>query len=221
MEWFSSDFLHALSPQLADFTKDDITKIWESVSECYRQELLLKKTVRLMGVGTMHVTENTYWYGNMESFKAERPVFNVDKPYLVGKKLPNEKRSQPEDLEAAEVIYAEVALRLHIPKKKVLKCIEATTKVFVWALSKGKNVDFVLRNVGILVCREGRVTMRFYENLLRDVDKTGKLANAFLQTPRLRPLIVARTERTIFRMPPGGVFVLPHFAKKVELREPQ
>ncbi|KFQ96441.1 Coiled-coil domain-containing protein 81, partial [Nipponia nippon] len=86
-----------------------------------------------------------------------------------------------EDLEAAEVIYTEVALRLHVPKEKVLKCIKATVKVFVWALSKGKNFDFVFKNVGILLCREGRVTMRFFENLLREVDKTGKLANAFLQ----------------------------------------
>ncbi|NWH44551.1 CCD81 protein, partial [Fregata magnificens] len=86
-----------------------------------------------------------------------------------------------EDLGVAEVIYTEVALRLHIPKAKVLKCIEATMKVFVWALSKQKNFDFVFKNLGILVCRKGRVIMRFFEDLLRDVDKTGKLANSFLQ----------------------------------------
>ena len=102
-----------------------------------------------------------------------------------------------EDLEVDEVIYAEVALRLHIPKAKVLKCIEATMKVFAWALSERKNFDFVFKNIGILVCREGSVIMRFFEDLLRDMDKTGKLANAFLQVS------VARFQCTLYPLARG------------------
>ena len=103
-----------------------------------------------------------------------------------------------EDLEVDEVIYAEVALRLHIAKAKVLKCIEATMKVFAWALSERKNFDFVFKNIGILVCREGSVIMRFFEDLLRDVDKTGKLANAFLQVS------LARFQCTLYPLARGS-----------------
>ncbi|KAM6236786.1 uncharacterized protein M6G45_013495 [Spheniscus humboldti] len=41
--------------------------------------------------------------------------------------------------------------------------------------------NFVFKNFGILVCRGRRVVMRFFEDLRRDVDKTGILANAFLR----------------------------------------
>ncbi|KFM10474.1 hypothetical protein AS27_11502, partial [Aptenodytes forsteri] len=86
-----------------------------------------------------------------------------------------------EELEVVELICAEATLHLHIPEKKVLKCVEATMKVIAWALTEGKDFDFVFKNFGILVCRGRRVVMRFFEDLLRDVDKTGILANAFLQ----------------------------------------
>lgn len=86
-----------------------------------------------------------------------------------------------EDLEVAELIYAEAAFQLCIPKKRVLKCVKATTNVIAWALTEGKDFDFVFKNFGILVCRGGRVVMRFFEDLLREVDKTGILANTSLQ----------------------------------------
>ncbi|KFQ95723.1 hypothetical protein Y956_03167, partial [Nipponia nippon] len=86
-----------------------------------------------------------------------------------------------EELEVAKLIYAEAAFRLHIPEKKVWKCVEATMKVIAWALTEGKDFDFVFKNFGILVCRGRRVVMRFFEELLRDVDKSGVLADAFLQ----------------------------------------
>ena len=90
-----------------------------------------------------------------------------------------------EDLEVAELIYAEVAFYLSIPKKKVLKCVKATTNVIAWALTEGKDFDFVFKNFGILVCRGRRVVMRFFEDLLRDVDKTGILANTALRVSLL------------------------------------
>lgn len=86
-----------------------------------------------------------------------------------------------EELKVSELIYAEAALRLHMPKKKVLKCLEATMIVIAWALTEGKDFDVVFKNLGILVCRGKTVIMRFFEDLLRDVDKTGVLVNNFLQ----------------------------------------
>ncbi|XP_064326648.1 coiled-coil domain-containing protein 81-like [Phalacrocorax carbo] len=209
MEWFSSAFLHALSPHLADFTKEEMASIWDSVSECYRQKLLLNKAVRLMGMATVYIREEDFCHGNKASVKVQKPMFHLDKPVLLEKKLCYETRSRPEDSEVAELIYAEVAFYLSIPKKKVLKCVKATTNVIAWALTEGKDFDFVFKNFGILVCRGRRVVMRFFEDLLRDVDKTGILANTALRKSSLRPLVIARNETAVFQMPPGGIFVFP------------
>ncbi|KAM6116757.1 uncharacterized protein FYN12_010906 [Phoenicopterus ruber ruber] len=219
MEWFSSAFLHVLSPQLADFTKKEMATIWDSVSECYRQELLMNKFVRPMDVSTVYIREEGFCNGDKVRFKVQRPVFHLDQPFPVGTKLCYEPRSWPKDLEVAKLIYTKAALRLHIPRKRVLKCIEATVKVIVWALAEGKDFDFVFKNFGVLVCRGRRVVMRFLEDLLRDVDKTGILANTYLQTSSLRPLIIARTETAVFQMPPGGIFVFPQFVYKNETSE--
>lgn len=86
-----------------------------------------------------------------------------------------------DELKVSELIYAKAALRLRTPKKKVLKCLEATTIVIAWALTEGKDFDVVFKNLGILVCRGKTVIMRFFEDLLQDVDKTGVLVNNFLQ----------------------------------------
>ncbi|KAM7084054.1 uncharacterized protein J5F26_013542 isoform 2-T2 [Ciconia maguari] len=191
----------------------EIATIWDSVSECTRQELLLNNTVRLMGMGTVYIREEDFCDGNRASFKVQRPMFHLDKPVEVGNKLRYETRSQPDELEVAELIYTEAALRLSIPKKKVLKCVEATVRVIAWALTEGKDFDFVFKSFGILVCRGRRVVMRFFEDLLQDVDKTGILKSS------LRPLVTARKETAVFHMPPGGIFVFPQFEYKNEMSE--
>ncbi|XP_009585475.1 PREDICTED: coiled-coil domain-containing protein 30-like, partial [Fulmarus glacialis] len=42
----------------------EIANIWDSVSECYHQELLMNKTVRLMGMGTVCIREEDFCNGN-------------------------------------------------------------------------------------------------------------------------------------------------------------
>ena len=55
-------------------------------------------------------------------------------------------------LEAAEANSAQVGVRTQVSKWKVSFCLEVTLKLFVWALSEGKDFDSVFKNVGVLVC---------------------------------------------------------------------
>ena len=63
------------------------------------------QTVRLMGVGRVHTMEKTFSSGNMESFKAERPVFNLDKAFLVGSKLCYENRLWPGKMRPSDLCF--------------------------------------------------------------------------------------------------------------------
>ncbi|XP_017687443.1 PREDICTED: coiled-coil domain-containing protein 81-like [Lepidothrix coronata] len=205
--------LLALSPDLVYFSKDVITKIWDCVSECCRQDLLLKKRVGLMGLGTIHIMKKPIWQGKLEGFLVDSPEFDLDKPFLVGNKLPHGNSLAPELSKADELVCAEVALRLHVPKATVVMCIKATTRVFEWALSSRQNFDFVFKDIGVLVCRGGHVAMRFFEGLAREVAQSENLADSLLQSPNLRQSFIARTEKDISELPPGGVLVLPHFVQ--------
>ncbi|XP_027567595.2 coiled-coil domain-containing protein 81-like [Pipra filicauda] len=205
--------LLALSPDLVYFSKDVITKIWDCVSECCRQDLLLKKRVGLMGLGTIHIMKKPIWQGKLEGFLVDSPEFDLDKPFLVGNKLPHGNSLAPELSKADELVCAEVALRLHVPKATVVMCIKATTRVFEWALSSRQNFDFVFKDIGVLVCRGGHVAMRFFEDLAREVAQSENLADSLLQSPNLRQSFIAHTEKDISELPPGGVLVLPHFVQ--------
>ncbi|KFQ25577.1 hypothetical protein N332_01870, partial [Mesitornis unicolor] len=82
---------------------------------------------------------------------------------------------------AAESIYAGATCHLHMSKKKISNCVNTTARVIAWALTEGKDFDFVFKNFGILECRGRRVVFRFFEDLLRNMDRSRILAKAFLQ----------------------------------------
>ncbi|NXQ55007.1 CCD81 protein, partial [Anthoscopus minutus] len=82
---------------------------------------------------------------------------------------------------ADELVCDEVALRLHKPKATIVMCVKATLKICEWALSSGQNFDFVFKDIGILVCRGNRVVMRFFEDLVREVAQSQRLAEGLLQ----------------------------------------
>ncbi|NXD00136.1 CCD81 protein, partial [Certhia brachydactyla] len=80
-----------------------------------------------------------------------------------------------------ELVCAEVALRLHKPKDTTMMCIKATLKICEWALSSGQNLDFVFKDIGVLVCRQNHVVMRFFEDLVREVAQSQRMAEGLLQ----------------------------------------
>ncbi|CAN8198566.1 unnamed protein product [Coccothraustes coccothraustes] len=208
-----SGFFLALSPDLVYFHKDEIIKVWDCVSECCRQDLLLKKRVGLMGLGTIHIMKKPIWHGEGEGFMADTPEFELNKPLLVGKNLLHGQSPVPGLSKADELVCAEVALRLHKPKATIVMCIQATLKICEWALSSGQNLDFVFKDLGVLVCRGKHVAMRFSEGLVREVARSQCLTEGLLQSPNLKLLSIAHLEKDISQIPPGGVFVLPHFVQ--------
>ncbi|XP_075376747.1 putative coiled-coil domain-containing protein 144C [Mycteria americana] len=78
-------------------------------------------------------------------------------------------------------------------------------EVIAWALTKGKDFNFVFKRFSILVCRGRRVVMRFFEDLLRDVDKTRILASTFLQAGNITAQIpMAGTDSSSSHLNPGS-----------------
>ncbi|XP_063032777.1 coiled-coil domain-containing protein 81 [Melospiza melodia melodia] len=216
-----SGFFLALSPDLVYFHKDEIIKIWDCVSECCRQDLLLKKRVGLMGLGTIHIMKKPIWHGEGEGFMADTPEFELSKPLpLVGKNLRHGQSPVPGISRDDELICAEVAQHLHKPKATIMTCIKATLQICEWALSSGKNFDFVFKDIGVLLCRGKHVVMRFFEGLVQEVAQLQGLAEGLLQSLDLKLLSIAQLEKDMSQIPAGGVFVLPHFVQADGKSEP-
>ncbi|XP_077046302.1 coiled-coil domain-containing protein 81 [Agelaius phoeniceus] len=167
-----------------------------------------------MGLGTIHIMKKPIWYGEGEGFMADTPEFELNKPLpLVGKNLLHGQSLVPGLSKADELVCAEVALRLHKPKATIVLCIKATLSICEWALSSGKNFDFVFKDIGVLLCRGKHVAMRFFEGLVQEVAQLQGLAEGLLPSPNLKLLTIAHLEKDISQIPPGGVFVLPHFVQ--------
>ena len=53
------------------------------------------QAVRLMGMATVYIREEDFCHGNKASVKVQKPMFHLDKPVLLEKKLCYETRSRP------------------------------------------------------------------------------------------------------------------------------
>ncbi|KAM8792413.1 ATPase family AAA domain-containing protein 2-like [Eudromia elegans] len=215
MEAFCSTFLQSLSQQFVRFRKENPHELMPPFRVDIEQPYCCcPVAVQLAGVGNMYIMENYLCAVKNKSCHVRRPVLQLDPVFLLENNLSYENIPWPGHLEVAQVKPTTLVMRTHLSLQKVSVCLRAAETLLVWALSRGEDFDFVFKNIGVLVCRERKVTMRFYEDFLKEVDETGKLSKSFLRKPELRPLIIAHTESTVFQMPPGGVFVFPQFIRK-------
>ncbi|KAM8792412.1 ATPase family AAA domain-containing protein 2-like [Eudromia elegans] len=215
MEAFCSTFLQSLSQQFVRFRKENPHELMPPFRVDIEQPYCCcPVAVQLAGVGNMYIMENYLCAVKNKSCHVRRPVLQLDPVFLLQNNLSYENIPWPGHLEVAQVKPTTLVMRTHLSLQKVSVCLRAAETLLVWALSRGEDFDFVFKNIGVLVCRERKVTMRFYEDFLKEVDETGKLSKSFLRKPELRPLIIAHTESTVFQMPPGGVFVFPQFIRK-------
>lgn len=76
---------------------------------------------------------------------------------------------------AVPLDYAAIALETSHSLDTVENCVNETVMYLSRCISNGLNVDFVLRDMGVLLIRQKKVKMRFYENFLLSLDAAGNL----------------------------------------------
>ncbi|XP_025893072.1 coiled-coil domain-containing protein 81-like, partial [Nothoprocta perdicaria] len=166
-------------PMLRDLTTDDIVAVWGGVSNYIFRELILDKAVR-MEIGTFYLLNQDICMKDRDPLTVQQPVFVLSASYA----RPLGLRPVCEDIsdlfQTVPLNPTLISLETRYPQHKVEACIRETLRIFSRVLADGKDADLVFKNIGVLVIRERRAKMRFYEDFLRTIDRTGYLLEYLL-----------------------------------------
>nr|XP_009671415.1 PREDICTED: coiled-coil domain-containing protein 81-like [Struthio camelus australis] len=202
-----------ICPTLRKLTRDDVTKIWAAVSHYIRLQLLLNKAVKITGIGTFFIVKEQYPSGCKAPFILRRPVFMPSEAFVELRGLKPANEEILGDREIAQLNYPRIALEAAFSPDTVQGCVDETVFLFACYLLDGKNVDFVLKDVGILVVRGKDVRMRYCDQFLLTVDWSGNLMKALCSNPQTEDLVVTSREAAVYKMHPGCVLVFPAIAR--------
>ena len=86
----------------------------------------------------------------------------------------------PDHNHIEQLQYARIASDISVSQRTVEGCIEKTMRLFSLCIENGKNVAFVLNDVGMLVIQGKDVKIRFYKDFLKRLNGTEKMLEALL-----------------------------------------
>ncbi|NXC48692.1 CCD81 protein, partial [Penelope pileata] len=170
-DWKASE--RALFGTLMSLTTKEIVQIWDQVSLDVQRQLALSKSVKIVGLGTFAVCTQEQRMGRKGRWLIQRPVFQLSNVVRKILHLTSAKRTVPDSTPAVLLDYATIALETSHPLDAVEHCVNETVMYLSRCISNGLNVDFVLRDMGILLVRQKKVKMRFYEKFLLSLDVMG------------------------------------------------
>ncbi|XP_040505445.1 coiled-coil domain-containing protein 81 [Gallus gallus] len=172
-DWKASE--RALFPTLMSLTTKEIVQIWDQVSLDVQRQLALSKSIEIVGLGTFAVHTQELRRGRNDCLLIRRPVFQMSNIIRRIFDLNYAKRIMPGSTLAVPLDYAAIALETSHSLDTVENCVNETVMYLSRCISNGLNVDFVLRDMGVLLIRQKKVKMRFYENFLLSLDAAGNL----------------------------------------------
>ncbi|XP_064380106.1 uncharacterized protein LOC135330404 [Dromaius novaehollandiae] len=88
-------------------------------------------------------------------------------------------------------------------------------RLFSLCIENGKNVAFVLNDVGMLVIQGKDVKIRFYKDFLKRLNGTEKMLEALLGMPEMRDSVLSGTETVASQIRSGSVIVFPQYELQI------
>ena len=85
-----------------------------------------------------------------------------------------------DEIPVVQLSFEQIATDTGFRREAVQQCIEETLLFFAGAVAEGKEVELVLKDVGVLAVRRQVVTMNFFDHFLVEVDATGNMLPALL-----------------------------------------
>ncbi|XP_025902333.1 coiled-coil domain-containing protein 81-like isoform X2 [Nothoprocta perdicaria] len=195
-------------------SQGDIVSIWNGVSEYIHRHLLLNRGVKINGLGTFFVVRQ--YLPKRNDFPVQRPVFNLSTTVAVVHQIKYTNRDIPGDVMVLPVYHHKMRLEPFFRKRTVEQCMGETMICFSHLLGCEYDVDFVFRDIGVLVIREKRVQMRFYKEFLDTLDQTGTLAEALLHDPVTKDLVITDRKAIVPQSDDNdpGIFMFPRLEIK-------
>ncbi|XP_036180633.1 coiled-coil domain-containing protein 81 [Myotis myotis] len=199
-------------PTLPLLSQDDVSTIWEHVSEFVERQLSLHKGVQIPGLGTFTFMRQKFDVGN-KFILFERPVFIMAKKLVQLHGLKQNKVYTPGDIPVIPLNFVMISLEGSFNRDTVEGCVKETLLFLSRSISIKQNVEFTFKGIGVLMIKDGRVKMRFLKEFLCKMDGSGTLAKALANRPGTVDSVLSSRES--FRKLPNNVLAFP----RIELKE--
>ncbi|XP_062438585.1 coiled-coil domain-containing protein 81-like [Rhea pennata] len=182
----------------------------------------MNRGVKINGLGTFFVVRQYLPTRNNDLLPVQRPVFNLSVTAAVVHQIKYTNRDIPGDVMILPVYHHKMRLEPFFRKRTVERCMEETLICLSRLLENACDVDFVFRDIGVLVIRENRVRMRFYKEFLETLDQTGTLAEALLRDPMTKDSVITDRESIVPQSDDSdaGIFMFPRLEIKKVHRPP-
>ncbi|XP_074665934.1 uncharacterized protein LOC141916918 [Strix aluco] len=195
--------------------------VWDAVAGCIQEQLVLHKGVRIPALGCFDVVSRQIQVGE-EAVTIHRPVFRPARNLVEVCNLSDNKAYLPGNKELEPLKYSKVATAASVSRQKAAGCIQGTVSLLSYCLGKGKNVAFVLRDIGVLLIEGKTVQMKFYYDFLEMLSGKENLKQVIFKVPRLLDMVVSRMVPVASLSFSGHVVIFPElemeFVHKPPLR---
>ncbi|XP_065586451.1 coiled-coil domain-containing protein 81-like [Cyrtonyx montezumae] len=186
----------------------DRIAVWDAVAVYVQQQLLLRKGVRIPTFGSFSIVSKQIEVEGRTRV-LHWPAFCLARNLVETHRLMHNKEYLPGHKEVEPLKYSEVAAAASVTRQTGKACIFGTTFLVSHCLSKGENIAFVLKDIGVLLIEGTRVQMKFYYDLLAKITGKRKLEKVVFKVPRLLDMVVSTVAPVASLTSSGRVIVFP------------
>ncbi|KAM6158617.1 LOW QUALITY PROTEIN: coiled-coil domain-containing protein 81-like [Rhynchocyon petersi] len=181
-------------PTLPLLSQEDVSSIWEKVSEFVERQLLMNKGVQIPGLGIFTFTRQRLQVGNNKFIFLKRPIFVLAEKLVQLHRLEQNKIYTPGDIPVIPLNFTMLSVDLPFTRDIVEGCVRETLLFLSRTISTEQSMEFTFKGIGVLVIRESKVKMRFYKDFLSTVDGSGNLVKALTNRPGTVDSVLSSTE---------------------------
>ncbi|CAK6448919.1 unnamed protein product [Pipistrellus nathusii] len=205
-------------PTLPLLSQEDVSTIWEHISEFVERQLSIHKGVQIPGLGIFTFMRQKLDVGN-KCILFERPIFIMAEKLLQLHGLKQNRVYTPGDIPVVPLNFVMISLEGSLNRDTVEGCVKETLLFLSRSISIKQNVEFTFKGIGVLVIKDGGVKMRFLKDFLCKVDGSGALAKALANRPGTVDSVLS--SRDSFRKLPTNVLAFPRIEfKEMENKSP-
>ncbi|XP_040562060.1 uncharacterized protein LOC121113457 [Gallus gallus] len=181
--------------------------------------LLHSQGVRIPSLGSFDIV--CKWFkAKGETVIVQWPEFRLARNLVEKHNLVYDKEYLPGHREVEPLKCAEVAAAASVSWQTGEACIYGTTSLVSHCLTKGENIAFVLKDIGVLLIDGTRVQMKYYRDFLERICGKEDLKIALSKVPWLRDMVVSRVAVLASLTFSGRVIVFPKFQQEFVPKPP-
>uniref|UniRef100_A0A671FCS0 Coiled-coil domain containing 81 n=2 Tax=Rhinolophus ferrumequinum TaxID=59479 RepID=A0A671FCS0_RHIFE len=207
------DLGRQVMPTLPSLSQEEVSTIWEHVSDFVKRQLSLYKGVHIPGLGIFTFTRQKLEVGNNKFILILRPMFIMSEKLIQIHGLKQNKAYTPGDIPIVPLNFVVISLEGPFKRDTVEGCVKETLLFLSRSISIKQNVEFTFKGIGVLVIRYGKVKMRFYKDFFCAMDGSGALAKALANRPGTVDSVLSSREN--FGKQPSSAVAFP----RIELKE--